>query len=395
MWGGLATSAVGDQLFAVALAWIAVGVLGAAAGYLAALQAGCVLGTALLGGRWADRRQHRRLMVAADLARAAMLGVVIAAWLALGSPPGWTLVLAVLALAAGQAFFRPALQAMVPVVVTDRASLPAANALLDTTDRLARLLGPGIVGLLSGLLPMVHFVSFDAGTFLASALALVGIGRLRTLPEPQAPAPVSALASALHGFVVLRQFPLLHYMMATAGVIYGAWNGAMFLGIPLLLEGRGAGMGGYGLVIASYGCTNFFATLVIGSLPAPTRPAARVLGGVALFGAGTALIGLAGLLVSGWWLLPALCLASAFGAPGGPMEDIAIAVLRQTRVPQHEQAAVMRAFLVSGNLGLLITFLGAPRVFDALGAAAAIVLCGAAIIAVAVVGYAMHRRTDA
>jgi hypothetical protein len=34
LWGGLATSAVGDQLYAVVLSWIAVAVFGAAAGYL-------------------------------------------------------------------------------------------------------------------------------------------------------------------------------------------------------------------------------------------------------------------------------------------------------------------------------------------------------------------------
>ena len=88
LWGGLAASAVGDQLFAVVLAWIAVGVLGTAAGYLTAMQAAVVLTTALLGGRWADRRGHRRLMIAADLGRATVLAGLIAAWLLTGTPKG-------------------------------------------------------------------------------------------------------------------------------------------------------------------------------------------------------------------------------------------------------------------------------------------------------------------
>ena len=395
LWGGLATSAVGDQLFTVALAWIAVGVLGAGAGYLTALQAACVLATALLGGRWADRRQHQLLMVAADLARTAVLGVVVAAWLWRGAPPAWALVLAVVSLAAGQAFFRPALQALVPVIVPHRAQLPAANALLDTTDRIARLLGPGIVGLLSGVLPLVHFVTLDAATFIASALALAGIGRLRALPASARPERETALASALRGFVALRRLPLLHYMLATAGVVFGAWYGAMFLGIPLMLAGTGGGLGGYGLVIASYGSTNLLATLVVGSRDVPARPAAMIFGGLALVGAGTAMIGIAGLTVASAWLLPALCVAAAFGAVGGPMEDVAVAVLRQTRVPQAEQAAVMRAFLVSSNLGMLVAFLAAPRVFDALGPAATVALCGAAILTVAGGGIALHRRAVA
>jgi DHA3 family macrolide efflux protein-like MFS transporter len=40
LWGALTLSAMGDQLYAVALVWVAVGVLGPAAGYLSALQAG-------------------------------------------------------------------------------------------------------------------------------------------------------------------------------------------------------------------------------------------------------------------------------------------------------------------------------------------------------------------
>ena len=47
LWGGLATSAVGDQLYAVVLSWIAVAAFGAAAGYLTALQAAIVLLTGM------------------------------------------------------------------------------------------------------------------------------------------------------------------------------------------------------------------------------------------------------------------------------------------------------------------------------------------------------------
>lgn len=398
LWAGLATSAVGDQLFAVALAWIAVGVFGPAAGYLTALQAGCVLATALVGGRWADRRAHLGLMIAADLARAAVLAAVVATWLALGAPPAWTLVLAVVALAAGQAFFRPALQASIPAVAPSRAMLPAANALLDTTDRIARLLGPSIVGLLSGVLPLAHFVTLDAMTFLVSAAALARIRRLRPPPPHAAPERETALASALRGGRALRRLPLLGYMLATSGVVFGAWYAALFLGVPLLLHGEsdggagGAGLGGYGLVIASYGSTNLLATLVVGSRQVPARPAGMIFAGLGLVGVGTALLGVAGWLAGPGWLLPTLCAAAAFGAVGGPMEDVAVAVLRQTQVAGADQAAVARAFLVLSHLGMLVAFLGAPWVFERLGAATTVVLCGAAITAVAALGIARHRQ---
>ena len=51
----MSLSAVGDQLYAVALTWIAVGVLGSNAGYLGALQAFMALLAVLFIGVWADR----------------------------------------------------------------------------------------------------------------------------------------------------------------------------------------------------------------------------------------------------------------------------------------------------------------------------------------------------
>jgi len=379
----------------VALAWIAVGAFGSAAGYLTALQAATALATALLGGRWADRQEHRRFMIVCDASRAAILVLVVAVWLAHGSPPAWVLIAAVLVLASGQTFFRPALQATIPAVVTDLARLPAANALVDTTDRIARLLGPGIVGMLSGLLPLVHFVTLDAATFVASALALVLIGRLRALPRLALPERETVLASALRGFAAVRRLPLLFYVMVSTGVTWGAWYAAMFLGIPLMLEHGGASVGAYGLVIASYGSTNLLATLVVGSFRVPEKPGWMVFSGLALVGTGTTLLGVVGMVpLPHGWLVPALCAAAAFGAAGGPMQDVAVAVLRQTRLPRSEQAAAMRAFLACGNLGLLIAFLGAPAVFNALGAAGGVVLCGSALLAVAGVGLLRHRHAD-
>src|SRR5471032_1118622 len=151
LWGGLSLSALGDQLYAVALTWIAVGVLGSSAGYLSALQALVVLLAVLGIGRWADRWDQQRSMVVADLSRACVLLAVVAAGLATGGPSAVQLIVAIVVLAIGQAVFQPALQAVLPTLVTDPRRLPAANGLLDATDRSARLLGPGLVALLAGI----------------------------------------------------------------------------------------------------------------------------------------------------------------------------------------------------------------------------------------------------
>ena len=101
LWSGLALSAIGDQLYAVALSWIAVGVLGAGAGYLTALQSGCILFSVLSAGFWLDRWDSRRVLVADYLVEATALALVVMAWTQTGSASPTLLVLAVIVLSVG------------------------------------------------------------------------------------------------------------------------------------------------------------------------------------------------------------------------------------------------------------------------------------------------------
>jgi MFS family permease len=406
LWCGLATSAVGDQLYAVALSWIAVAVFGAAAGYLTALQAAVVLLTALGTGHWADRRAPRPVMIAADLACAAVLVVVVVAWLALGHPPAWGLVLAAVVLAAGQALFRPALQATLPALIKDRTLLPATNGLLDSTNRLARLLGPGLVALLAGLLPLVHFLTLDAATFVASATAIALIGWLRPLPRAEPQAGESAGAAIARGFRAMRRHALLGYVLRSTFVINGGWYATMFLGLPLAIDQLGvhgpigsgggsgsssAGLGAYGLVISAYGCTNLLATLVVGNLTLPSRPGLRMFSGSIVSGTGTLLLGvMMALPIPPAARLPCLMGAAGLAAIGGPMSDITIATLRQTLLATSDMAAAMRAYMVMTNLGVLVGMAAAPGLFRAVGVAAGVALCGVAIVLTGMTGMLRH-----
>ena len=387
LWGGLATASTGSQLFAVVLSWVAVGLFGTAAGYLAALQAGGTLLTALFAGRWADRFEPRRVMISSDLSCVAMLLVVVAVWLGRGTPAAWSLILCVLVIAAAQALFRPALQATVPGLARDPALLPAANALLDTTERIARLLGPGLVSVAGALLPLVHFVTINAATFAVSALAVTATRWLR--PEPMlAPAHRTSLLDALlHGFAVVRRHKLLGFLLMRTGIINGTWYATYFLGLPLLLGEIGKGLSAYGLVISCYGVGNLAMTLVVGNRGKTRRPARLIFGGNMVLGAGIIAMSLAGLFLPAYLLLPACITTAAFAGCGGPMQDITAATLRQTELPHADLAAAVRAFMVMNQLGVLVALLAAPRVFDAIGIAPAMLLCGVLILVVAVLGW--------
>lgn len=383
LWAGLATSAIGDQLFAVVLGWVGTGLFGANAGYLGALQGGVVMAVALFSGPLADRVAPRATMVAADITRALMLALVVALWLAAGAPSGVMLIAAVAVLGAGSAFFRPSMQAALPSLAASPASLPAVNALLDTTERIARLLGPGLIGLLAALIPQVHFLSLDALSFLVSAGCVLGTIRYRNVHH--APPPRGKLLIELgRGFRAMRRVPLFHKLLLTGGLINGVWYGVYFVAIPLLLRQDQAPLSAYATVISAYGATNLAGTLVIGSRPLSRRPAIMIFGGNIVLGGFMALIGFAGLLPVSWhtWLIPILAACSAVG---GPMQDITFATMRQIMLERHDLAAAVRAYMVVNNSGTLATLVIAPWAFMALGVATTIAVASLLLAFVAAI----------
>jgi MFS family permease len=393
LWGGLSLSALGDQLYAVALTWIAVQVVGSNSGYLSALQALIVLLAVLGIGRWADRWDQQRSMIGADLSRACILLAVVAAWLATGGPSAVQLVVAIVVLAIGQAVFQPALQSVLPALVGDARLLPAANGLLDATDRSARLLGPGLVALLAGIVPPVHFLTLDAVSFLASAAAILLIVRLRPTRPAAPPMQREAIWQGIvRGSRAMASHPLLGYVLATGGLLNGVWYAVYFLGLPLMIARHGdggSGLSAYGVVLSTYGCMNLAGTVFFGSRMLPVRPQFQMFGGNILQGTGLALLGVASLLPPAW-MLPGLAAAAAFGSVGGPMKDIPLAVLRQTRLRPADMAAGMRAYMAASSAGTLLAMLLAPTAIALAGPVPVVVACGATYIGVGVVGLVLH-----
>jgi hypothetical protein len=394
LWSGLSLSAVGDQLYVVALTWIAVRVLGAAAGYLTALGAACTLLVALFAGRWADRWDQRRAMIGADCARAVVLVGVVAGWMASGRISAAPLVLAVLVLAAGQAVFRPALQSLLPALVPTARELPATNALFDATDRIARLVGPGLIALLAAVVPAIHFLTLDAMSFLGSAAALILIGRMRpSVALRRASPPGGLVAEVLRGFRAVRRVPVLAFEIAISGVLNGAWIATFFLALPFVIARHGAGLGSYGLVISAYGSTNLLATIVVGGRDLPANPGLLLFGGNVVLGTGILLM--TGALAAGLppsLLLPALAAGASIGAVGGPMHDIPTAVLRQTALARADVPAATRASIVSSTSGSLIAMLLAPPLLAALPGTAVMGGCGLLVLACGIGGVVRFAR---
>lgn len=410
LWTGLAFSAIGDQAYLIALSWISAAAFGAWAGWLVALGPASVLITVLLAGRFADTLAPLPAMMAADAARAAILLIAVAAWSTSGAPPVPALIAAIIVLGAAQAVFRPALQVVIPAVVPDPASLPAANALLDATERIARLAGPALAGLIASVVPLQHLLTLDAATFMLSGLALLAIHRRRPVvrvgaqfrarvgtqfgaqssARPVAPGTISVLQAMLHGVHVSRRHPVMGWVLGFTGVLNGAWYVALFLALPLMLAADGSGLASFGLVISAYGCTNLAANLYLGSRAMTPRPARQIGWGNFVLGFGLLAMAAAHALPAEW-RLAGYMLAAAVAAPGGPMQDIPVAVLRQTAFAPADVPAVMRAYLGVNQAGLLAGMAAAPLLLGTFSPAVVIAVCASIVLGVGLKGIGRFR----
>lgn len=197
-------SPIGDRLNQVALAVLVFGASRSAS--LAALVfAAGFLPQALLGplaGVYVDRFDRRRVMIASDLVRAALVltlpvGVAIAPVLALPL---------VFAVATVTLFFRPASGAIVPRLVAPD-DLLAANSVTNTGAGLADLGGYPLAALITTLLAPAIWIAFvlDAASYLASALLCLALPADR----PQRAGPSSLRSDLGVGWRALRADPVL------------------------------------------------------------------------------------------------------------------------------------------------------------------------------------------
>jgi MFS family permease len=174
LWAGETVSTFGSQVTELALPLAAVLTLAAGPlemGVLTAAGTAPYLVVALPAGVWIDRlRRRRRLMILADLGRAALLASVPLAY-ALGVL-GIAQLFAV-ALIAGTltVLFNTAFTTLLPGLVPEQ-HLTSANGRLQTSAAAAQVAGPGIAGALVQALSAPAAILIDAVSYLFSAAAL-------------------------------------------------------------------------------------------------------------------------------------------------------------------------------------------------------------------------------
>jgi MFS family permease len=242
-------------------------VLSLGRGTVAASLAGtCSMGTRVLlrmaGGSLADRFDRRRLMVAGDLLRFAVLGSLPLASLLGALTYAQILVAAVAEGAATALLFAPASAVAIRDIVP-REQMVEASSRTGAFDGTVGLIGPALGGALFALGRMLPF-EVDAGSYLLSALLL---WRLRTASArrsvPERDRGWSAGVRWLRGQPVLLRCLL-------AGTLINVTGSALAVTAVIAQRDHGASSAQIGAVMTSTGVG-----AIIGSLLAP-RVVARL-----------------------------------------------------------------------------------------------------------------------
>lgn len=385
LWSSQLLSATGAEFYMVAVIWIASSLIGRDAGYVSALQSGALLFGSLFAGALTDRWRHATTMVGVSLFRAALL-LLLAAASAFGFMSLPLLAVTAGAVALATSVYDPALQATLPILAPGTSIRHAVNGLFDATRRMARILGPSLIALVNGLVPIGQFFAITAGGFLLSALGVRAA--LKGAPLPAPPETRRGLSSVLDAIMggarAVRHHRLMHFGLIADFVGNVTWSMGVLLGMALYLRMTSAEpLTAYSLMMTAYGAGNLAANLVLAGIT-PKRPLLWLVMSKLTFGLGVLLMPFAPNTA-------ALMACAALAAVNGPFENLALLHIIQHDFPPQRIAQVYRLQMCAVFGGSLIGYLAAPSLFAAFGLAPMIATLGAVTLATGLVGLALSR----
>ncbi|HEX2504600.1 MAG TPA: MFS transporter [Gaiellaceae bacterium] len=377
-------SSVGTYLAVVALTIHVYDESGGDANWVGALLIADFLPVIVIGlvfGPLLDRLPRRRILVASDLARAAVFCV-----LPFAESPGQIVALALLA-GVATSFFRPAVFAGLPNLVPDE-RLPTANGLLQSAENFTWAVGAvagGAVVNLGGT-DVAYWV--NAGTFLVSALLVLGIRR--SLEESGAEGGTAAgyLSQLREGLGVVGASRALLTVVVAWSVATVAQAIGNVSEIFLARDVFGAGSLGFGVLVAAAALGLFVGSLSGGALIDRFGIRGPYLSSILLMAVGFGVAAAA----PEFWLAVAIVVVSGFGNGAAVVCN---AVLVQRAVPDRIRG---RAFTLVMSIGYACFGLGmivAGPLTNALGARTAWGISGALCVLAAVVAAALLAPSEA
>jgi MFS family permease len=327
----------------------------------------------------ADRASPRRVMIVADLLRAALI-LVLAVVVHAGTGIGVVYILAV-CVSIVSTVFRPAQAALMPVLARTPEELTAANAVAVTIESAAIFAGPGIGGLMLAVSGPDWTFAVCAGLLVLSAILVAFVPEPAAAPEAVAgPEGEGALRSATAGFRELASTPLLATVVgvyALQALVAGALG---VFTVVLALQELHIGNAGVGYLDSVFGIGGIVGGVGAAALAGGRRLALAFAGGVLVWGVGIALVGIS-------TSTALVCVLLAAVGVGNTVVDVAAITLLQRSAPAD---VIGRVFGVLE--AIMLTALGAgsilaPALISLIGVRPAIVVTGLTLpVAVALTG---------
>ena len=389
LWAGQGISHLGDQFHLIALPWLVLTLTHDP------LQLGLVLALAgvpraaliLVGGALADRHSPRAIMLACDVLRLRLCGV-LAATVLTGTVQLWMVYALALAFGVVSGFFMPAAEAALPRLLESE-QLEGGNALMMGADQLAQFAGPALAGSLIALLAVSHAgrqagltgvgVAFlvDALSYAVSAATLVFIRSLPALGAGSARHAFDAMAEGLRFTLSRPAFRWLVGLIAAANLLI---VGPLFVGVPVLAQTRfSQGAAAFGLLVSAYGIGNLCGMVAAAAAPRPsTRAFTAVV--LALFVGFGLVVGALAFITSVW---VGVALLAVLGVGNGYVAVIMITLV-QRMTPPAMLGRVMSLVMLA-MLGVTPLSQALSGAVVKLGPAALFVSCGVGMLLVTVV----------
>jgi predicted MFS family arabinose efflux permease len=252
LWVGDTISQFGATVGMTVIPLLAAGALNATPFEMGLLAAASTIAFLLIGlpaGVWVDRMRRKPLMIAMDIARAAlMLSVPVAWWLDLLDLP--QLIVVSLAVGVCTVFFDVAYQSYLPSLV-GRGQLVEGNSKLQASLSVAEVSGPAIGGYAAQFLGAANGVLATGLGYLSSAFFL---GRIKTVePAPERHPDPDLRREVMEGLRFVFSNGTLRKIVACTGTsnfFHGVQNAVMVL---FLLQTAGLSEGTAGLVLSAGG----------------------------------------------------------------------------------------------------------------------------------------------
>ena len=332
LWMGQTISIIGDNLFQIVLMWWVLEKTGstAAMATVAICAALPIIIAGPFAGTYVDRVDRRKLMIWMDLFRGILISIPGILFF-VGELQVWHIYIASLGLASMTAFFSPALNCFIPLIV-QKDSLTRANSLSQLSRNLSGILGPALGGILVALLGSGWVMIIDGITFWLSGLAILLIRGVEMVVSEKRQRQ-HFFADLQEGLVFIKNQSVIFWSMVLFSLI-NFFIAPIAILLPVVVKVvLGMGPEGFGFLTAAISAGMFAGTLFLGIKGEVKRKGSVIIlsiifGGIclALFGVSTSfslsmlLLGLAGLTFS--------------------LVNVLVIVVFQTGIPHDKQGRI-------------------------------------------------------